>query len=359
MGDEQPQVPEALVAAGGTPRGRSWGRLAFRAVLVLVSAAALWWVVAKAIGHEDLPRLAKATTGQLAIFGLLSVATVVINGLIFWLTLLPVRRLRLVDVQATNALATLSALIPFKFSLLVRVLVHRRRDGLPLLVIGAWFAAMAVVLIAAPAPALGAAWLRGGLDAQAILFAGVGTAGVVVAIVAAARVFRGPRGLERLGKLADVVRLGIVGRAVRSAAFGNLHSGFEMLSNVWVVGATTLLRLADMAVQAGRFYVVAQVLGYTLSAPEALLLAIAFFMIGVVSPVMVGVREGGVAQLAAIIGVGGADAGPVLAVAVAAGEGLVNLVLGALGLAWIGPGVFAGRGVPPQASAIASDAQRR
>ncbi|MBX3364417.1 MAG: flippase-like domain-containing protein [Phycisphaeraceae bacterium] len=321
---------------------RSWVRVAVRGVIIAAAVGVLWWVVVQAIGHEALPRLREATAGQIGAFAALSVATVAINGLIFWMTLLPVRRLRLIDVQATNALATLSAVVPFKFSLLVRVLVHRRRDGLPLLVIGAWFAAMGVIVVAAPAPVLGGAWARGGLDFTAIAIAAAGASVVTALLVLGARWFRGEQGLARLARWADALRLGVVRRAVRTEAFANLHSGFLILSDGRVVGVTMLLRLVDLAVQAARFQVVAHVLGHPLGASEAMLLALAFFMIGVMSPVMVGVREGGVAKLAAIIGMGGAEIGPVLAVAVAAGEGVVNLVLGALGLAWIGPGVFRG-----------------
>src|SRR5690606_21428503 len=110
----------------------------------LVGLALLGWCVSIALSpenREQLDRLADAGWRPIALLVVLSGLSLALNGAIFWLVLLPARRLRAADVIATNALATFLAYLPFKISLIVRALIHQRRDRVPLVLLGAWMSA--------------------------------------------------------------------------------------------------------------------------------------------------------------------------------------------------------------------------
>ena len=57
---------------------------------------------------------------------------------------MPVQRLRTLDVVAVNAIATLLNYLPFKLSVISRIVIHNRRDGVPLGKIVGWLAAVGV-----------------------------------------------------------------------------------------------------------------------------------------------------------------------------------------------------------------------
>jgi hypothetical protein len=79
-------------------------------------------VVVRARGAQARePRAARAAgeaaPGPVALLFGCSLATLALNGLIFWVVLLPEKRLRVSDTLATvNAFATMLAYLPFKLS---------------------------------------------------------------------------------------------------------------------------------------------------------------------------------------------------------------------------------------------------
>lgn len=328
-------APPGEGSAHRSPRG-----VARRAVHVagfLVGLGLLGWCVRLALRErEAFERLAEASAGTVLLLLALSAASIVINGLIFLVVLRPVRRLDAPGMLATNALATLLNYLPFKLSLLTRVFVHVRRDRMDLFSIGAWFAACAVLMLAAPAPLLVMGWLRGSVDSGSLALAVALTAVAGAAIVLGARLFAGRRGEARFMGL--LRRVPVARRAAGGEALARLHAGFTMLAAPRSVAGAMALRLGDLLVQAARFVVAAGILGLTLEWREALPLALAYFMIGVLTPVgALGAREGGVVGLAILLGAGDRETIAALALLVTGTEAIANLACGGAGLAYLRP----------------------
>ena len=147
---------------------RRFARIAVQLVGFSVGMALLVWAVRLALNEDNrgqFQRLAEAP--PLHVIGLigLSIATIVLNGMIFHRTLVPVRRLRTLDVVAVNAIATLLNYLPFKLSIISRVLIHNRRDGLPLGQIAGWLAAVGVGGVISFGPVAVVGLWRGTIDA--------------------------------------------------------------------------------------------------------------------------------------------------------------------------------------------------
>lgn len=342
-------------APGRTQRGR-W-RAAAQVVGFAVGVALLVWaakIVLAPENREMLDRLRDASTGQALLLTGLCAATVLLNGGCFWLMLRPVKRLGFAGVQATNAVATLISYLPFKLSMLFRVVMHTTRDRVNLLTVGAWFGCVAVVMFGSMAAVLAAGWWRQRADWAWALAAVGGVLAVAALVLGVARVLRDERRWNALA--AWVLRLPWPGLARRllvgrgaggpdadGAAPGLLdraHEGVRMLSSPAAVFGSAGARLADVAVHAARFLVAGSILGVELPLDQAVLAGSVFFLIGVVAPAgQVGVREVGTAGLLGQI-LPSVDFQPFMVVValISATELLTLLVMGAAGLAWLRPG---------------------
>lgn len=332
------EVEEA--APGGTG-GR--GRLLVQVVGFIVSLGLFGWCISVALRPENQDKL-RALSGAPAwvVAGLLglTVLSVLLNGAAFWLVLLPVRRLRFLDVQASNAIAGSLIYLPFKLSVISRFVIHNRRDGVPLMTIGAWMAAFGVAMLASMAPALGAAVWRKGLDWLFIATTLGGLAIIYVLMLVVARYFAGEVGLARVHRVTDPLRMSLVNRLVRSRAFVNLHAGFAMLAHPATLAGAMLLRMTDLFVMSGRFMLAAYAVGAHLGLEAAVLSAAAYYLITIASPAgVLGMREGGATGLAALLSMPGvsAEGFVVIALTVSATEMVVLLASGALGAVWLRP----------------------
>lgn len=342
----------------GPSSARARVRIAVQVAGFLVGLTMLGWCVRVALQPSNQAQFSRLTGAPAwSILGMLGLtaASIVLNGVIFWATIRPVRRLRVSDVVAVNALATFLAYLPFKPSAVARVVIHNRRDGVPVGVIGAWFAAVAAVLLVALAPPTLASLWRPTIDAPWIAAAGGGVILLASAMMIVARFFRGERGIERIHAILDPLRLRIAQRFLRSRSWLHLHEGFTILSSPGVVAGTVALRLTDAGVQAARFVLAASILGQALPVEQAVIVAVTFFLIGVVSPTgMLGFREGGATGLAAALAFKDSEQFAAVALLVGAAEAIVNLTGAAAGLAWLRPdrlfkrtGGATGRGAPP------------
>jgi hypothetical protein len=309
--------------------------------------ASLWWCVALALkpgNREQIGRLLHAPAHLLlAIFGL-SLATIVINGLLFWVILAPVRRLRAIDIVALNGVCQMVSYLPLKLGAVTRVLVHNRRDKVPLATIGAWFAAMLVPMALAYLPPIVALTVLGRMDGPwfAAVVASELSGGAFLVLFA--RLFRGSTGLDRLARVLGTIPVLPLGRVLRTKLWGNLHAGFDMLASPWAVACSILLRNLDMTVHALRFKVAALIVGVPLSPPEALLISMVYFVVGVISPAgQAGLREGAVGGgVGAVLKRVGANAAtttalPVLTLFVGATEILIFVATGLVSAAWLRP----------------------
>lgn len=339
--------------SAATARGR--GRLIVQVVGALVGLGLLAWVVWTAFKNRELlERLMHAPPRLLmALFGF-SILSLLLNGLAFWITLRPVKRIRLADMQATNAVASALAIPPLKLSVVWRILIHNRRDQVPILTIGAYLAANAVVVLAVVVPmALVGLWRRQ-VDA---MYGIASLAGVLLALGAVhvgTRLFAHEPGLARIQRIAGVLRLRPLDRLLASRAFARLHHALAILSHLPTLLGAAAARTLDILSQSSRFVVAAMAVGVTISFEKAVLVGSVFYLIGVASPAgALGSREGGSTLLADALNLAGTSraAYAVIILAVSLSEMLVWMVGAGLSLLYIRPGrYFAGAETQPAAA---------
>ena len=293
------------------PRRKPYLRLAIQGLGFVGALALLGWCVRAALSpdnREQLSRLADAPAWSVAALLGLSAASVALNGVAFWCALLPAQRLHASDTIATNALANFLNYLPFKLSAISRVVIHNRRDRVPLLTIGGWFGAVFSVMVASLAPLVAASLWRQSVDGVWWTVAFLGPVASGGGLVALARPFAGERGLVRLHALLDPLAVGPLRRALRSERFAQLHAGVTMLADPRAVAVGVAVRLADVAVQSARFVLAASILGVALPWDHAALVASSYFLISVLSPFgTLGTREAGTVWLAAALGLAGAS----------------------------------------------------
>lgn len=302
----------------------------------------LGWAVRMALrpeNREQLSKLSDATPGELMLLLVLAALSVGFNGIIFWVVLNPIHRIRATDVIATNAIATFLAYLPFKLSVVSRFVIHNRRDKVPVLTIGAWIIAEAILMGAALTPlVLTSIWLKEvNLLWWIVSLTGVGVGTAIGS--ALARQLAGDVGLTRLSKI------GIGEKLSGSDAFSRIHSGFEMLGHPRATLIANAFRLIDIITFALRFYVAARVLELPISMQDALLLGATYFIIGAASPAgMLGTREAGTIGIAELVGISSnalseTESGQVPIAAtvlfVTAVEAIVNLGCAGFGIAWL------------------------
>ncbi len=321
------------------PLRRNHLRIALQVAGFALGIALFGWVVRTALGEmtpERWDQLRSASLVAVAGMFLLALGNVALNGLMWFVAFLPIRRLRLPDMLAVNAGATTLAYLPFKLSILFRVLYHKRFDAIPVLQFGGWTAAITACMAAALLPGIGASLLPTRDDT--VPWLAITLVGALLCALAGARLsafFATGKGWRWLK--ATIIRItGDRGRTVvESTLFENLHSGVHMLADTRATLSGVALRLLDAAFIAARFAIAAQVLGIDLMLVDALVVGVAYFLIGAVAPTgTVGVREGGTAGLFALLGLEDMTA---VIVFVSALEMLANITAGLAAGAWLGP----------------------
>lgn len=291
----------AREAPARTPRSRVG--VALNLAGFALGLALLWWCGARALApenREQLDRLAAAPWWQAAVLVALALVSAAVNGLIFRAVLSPVRAIPASDAVAVNTVATLGNYMPFKLGLVFRVLTHNRRNGVPLLTIGAWLAAMGVLMLCVLGPLIAAGAWRGGVDALWWLTAAGGVVALCALAVFAARFFGAGAGwalVERVWAALPMPR-----RVREGPLLARAREGARMLASPRAVALAAALRLLDVAVQAARFAVAAWIVGQPLPWDQAVLAGSAYFVVGSISPSgQLGVREGATAWLAAAV----------------------------------------------------------
>lgn len=232
---ERTTDPRRPLAGSARRRGL---RIVVQTGAFVVGLAMLWWCARQALAPENraqIERLREAPAVDVAIIGALSLASIVLNGLVFWAMILPVRRLPAVGLVATNALASFLNYLPFKASIVARVLIHTRRDRVAFLTIGAWFAAMAVVLVSVYGPLVGVSLWRRELDWVWVVVGGTGVVALLAAVVVIARAASGEAGLVRIETIArralPRAAASLCSKVLRSGVASRLHTGADMLGS--------------------------------------------------------------------------------------------------------------------------------
>jgi hypothetical protein len=345
--------PDSLQTSA--PRPRSTAKLALQVLGFLIGIALLAWCVHTAFKDpEGFKRLGQASLRQIAELVGLTIVVVLCSGAVFRETLVPIRKLPMLEVQATNFIACLLVLVPFKLSVLFRVLVHNRRDKVPLLTIGAWFAAVGAVILCVLGPTLLAGiWRRGHADTLWFVSTGGGMFVLLTTLLLIARFFATERGWSWLkghyGRIPLPARLR-AGSTAATALLEKGHEGVRMLASPRVVYGCAILRLMDFAAQAGRIAVAAAIVGQDISWEHALLAGTIFFLITAAAPSgALGAREGGTAWLISAVLPGlDRDRFMLVVLAVSATEAAVLLVGSVISIAYLRPDRLLRRGHKPQ-----------
>jgi hypothetical protein len=247
-------------------------RIITHAIGFLVGLALLAWCITVAIENGDWSRLRQADAGLVALLLGCTLLSLMINGLIFWATIRPVQPLRAADLQWLNLAASLLNYAPVRAGALTRIVYHLRIDRMPLLRLGAWFAAIALILVIAVGSCLAATLVRPRIDlAWAALVIGLLAAGGV-----AARVLCGHRLVARHGRGIDT-----------------------MIRHRWSFWGAAGMRLADLAAFSGRMAAAAAILGLSVDGHVIVILAVVAFSASLIPFGRVGFREAAVAVVAA------------------------------------------------------------
>lgn len=305
--------------------------------------ALLAWCVREALRPENrdkLERLGDASPAQIVGLLALSLASLAVNGLSFRSLLFPVHRLKVMDILAVNSLCTWLNYLPFKLGAITRVLIHNRRDAVPVFTIGAWFLALALVMLSVCGPLIVVSLLRPRVDATWISLSLLGVVVAAMALHLLARFATGDAGRARATSLLSTLTLGLSARPFAQTPVRHAIAGADMLASPPAFSATLAWRAIDLSLQAVRFMLAASVIGHSLSADRALLAALAFFLIGVFSPAgMLGTREGGTAWLLPLVATSGEDTSWFAAAVliVGAAELITNTACATLGLIYLRP----------------------
>ena len=336
MTDTQPPDNKSQAKSGRRPLV-----LALQLAGFLVGLALLAWcgkIAFSGENREAISNLGKAAPIDIITLVLLSCVGVLLDGLTIWLVLRPVRKIQLSGMLATNALATFLSLLPFKLSVMTRVAIHRKRDGVPLAIIGPWFAAVGAVMLASLAPVLLLAAWKQEIDLLWITLLVISLLFVTVALTVAARTLGCKRGLRLIQAFAEKQPIRFIERITKSETFVLLDEGLAMLADFKNTLAAVGLRVLYIASMAARLFVAARIVGNPLPADQSLFGSVAYFVIGVVSPVgALGAREGGTAKILEWFGEIDFEQLAVIMLVVTGSEILANTALAAIGIAWLRP----------------------
>ncbi|MFO0832880.1 MAG: lysylphosphatidylglycerol synthase domain-containing protein [Phycisphaerales bacterium] len=304
--------------AAPTPPSR-WtpGKLAVQGVGLLLGAGLFVWAVRSVLSEKNQPALEKlrhAGPQDIAVLVGLTLLSLFINGVMFWLTLRPVRRVPLGETIAINAIAAFLTILPLKLGFFLRALIHYRRHAVGARTLFAWLAGFAGISVGTLAVLTGVSLWRRDVDGVwvgAVLVGLLVLGGLVVAAGHAAR--RSPL-LARVSLGADVIARDPV------AVFG--HIG---------------LRVVDIATYAARFYVAAKITSLPISAAGSALMGSTYLLLNAAAPAgALGVAEMGTAGVAGLAGVE-KDHAALLALTTTAALSMTSGVCAVLAWAWLRP----------------------
>ena len=235
----------------------------------------LWWCVDRAIEQGDWSKIRHADPGLVLVLLGCTIVSLVINGTTYWITIRPVKRLKLWDLQCLNLVSNMLNYAPVRLGLVARIAYHLRVDGLRPLQIAGWLAFVGYLVALTIGSCIGATLLRDRVDGIWL--------GLVLGQIAigglGCRMIVGVRLVKRYGQGLDR----IVGRP--TALWGAL-----------------LLRLGDMAAYAGRMSAALAILGFQLHLPHIVILAVVAIAASMTPLGRVGFREWGVAKAGALLG---------------------------------------------------------
>ena len=285
--------------------------IALQIVGFAVSVAIIVWAVRLAMSKgdpEQLNQLSSPPFVPLLVLLGATCASISVNGLIFTALIRPIRKLPAGELVAVNAIATFLSVLPFKLGLLARVVIHTRRDNLPLRDIVSWFASVAAVTLAVLLPLAAITLWRQQPDA---LWAVSGLllvpASCVVVVICARLAEKSPR--------------------LKPFALGTER----ILTRRSAVAAAGVLRAVDIVLLALRFSAAAAIIGISLDADSAVVLGSTYYLVSVLAPTgATGFQLGGTITIAAWEALP-VETAAILALAVAISEIAVAFAMATIG----------------------------
>lgn len=338
-----PAVGEAAATGpdGEMPNDASISPVASRSTLSIVLQLAgfvlglgmlglcVWLVARDEQKRTQAMELLHAPADKLAMVLALSGLSIALSGLVFWAVILPVRRVSAMDQIAMNGVSSALSYVPMKANLMFRVFYHRRMDGIGVLEITAWLGATAVMIALSLGWPVAASLVLGQVDEY---WWGLTLGGMVLTLMLLppiAAYCASDAGHALVERVAGLTRIGALVRMVRSNWFKKLYGATRMLASRRAMAIVLVLRLADVVAQAARFWVVSRVIHLDMSPGQCVLAGAMYFILQFASPTGVGgVQVGGLAVML------GAKFLPVV-LAVTAADAVMNLVMGAVGAAWL------------------------
>lgn len=318
-----------------------WARFTLQGIFFLGGLALLWWVIREATKPENkdaLERIKNAQPADIALLIGLTIATFFVQGCSFWAAIRPVRRLPMLGIQATNAVAGILANPPGKISILWRIFIHNRRDGVPILTIGAWFVAATIGISAGTNPVFFTSYFHPTID---IVWFGCIAGGLVAShllVYSIASAFAGERGLLRVRGMVRAILPRRFKPFADSTAIARVQAGADMLAHPWWLAAQIAFRVMDLLLLGARLWLCAKIAGVALDYAPALVLAAFRFAIATLLPSgAVGSQEAGTIKVAERFAPDAAAAMPAVLLLMLAVELLVAAVLGLIGVIYLRP----------------------
>lgn len=320
MGDQQPS--------------RLWLKVLLQVAGALVGVALLVWALRLATSGDNAQRievLRRAPIEKVAALMALSALSLCINGVMFNITLRPLKRIPMGETIAANWIATCLSVLPFKLSLIVRTLVHVRKHGVSWKQMGAWYAAFAGLTLGTVGIVVVIIAIRGSFDAIAV--------GVIVAALAGFLVVVHGGGLL------------IPAIAKRFPKFGVLSMGAERIAlSRGIVAAHVGLRLLDLCTYGLRFWIAAGVAGVALTPSQGMQVGCTNMLLRAMAPAgTLGFTEAGTAFAGGLMGLS-KETVALLALVCSAGEFMTALPLAIIAWIWLAPHKF----IAKRASAVVS-----
>jgi len=295
---------------------RSAGRLAVHLIGFVIGLALLGWCVYTAARQGDWSRLLNAHPTHVALLVGCTMVSLVANGMTFWITIQPVKRLCFRNLMLLNVLANLLNYAPLRLGAIARVAYHLRVDRLKLLTIGAWFACILWIFGLGVGSAASATIMRPQLDLVWILL----FIGQLVLGGALTRAVIGWRFISPYSQGADV-----------------------MLRSPAALWGAMALRIVDIAAYIGRMAAAMLMLELTIPASHVVLLALVATVANLIPFGRLGFREMAVTIVALRLNALGLDGSAIeqfdegrwaqLALIESAGEAIVVVPCG-LCVAW-------------------------
>jgi len=303
-----------------TGRRRTRKELAFRLVGFLLGLSLLAWCVERAFSGdgatETWDRIRAAPAWALWGLALTSLGSLLVNSLMFWSLVQPVRRIGLPEMTGVNLVASMLNYlpIPLRVGMIARIAYHVRVNAMGAIAVAGYFGAVILVTL-----------LVGG--------------GLTVAIVAFPFLGAALAGLAGLATMA--VGLALVGHAARWPFLVRFTRDAErVLTDRTAMAAGLAMRTADALLWSARMACAVAVLGLPLSLGESAILGLVAVAASMNPLGRFGFREAGVVWISGFLFAGRMEAVELeqafarLALVESAAEGAVTLPLGAVLVPW-------------------------